>query len=449
MAPPLSSLTVPLSAGTAEELGLTAGTLGPLTAVAGALAWIREGRGFVGLGETARFTATGPGRFADLQAQFRAATGGAGQAPGLAGSGAFAFAKITYSKRSPVASELIVPRVVVGHPEASFSRTHGESVRPWLTILSTDPSEELTPELAHAEAVRLAALREPDRERSAADAVTPGALGEDEWVAAVATGVSTINQREVTKIVMARDVVVRTESPISRSELTRRLARAYDSCWTYSVDGLIGATPEMLIRVIDGHVQARVLAGTIDRQARPDATIDDARAEFLGSAKQVHEHRLAIESLVSELAPFAPELVHDSEPFVLELPNVWHLASDVSVKVGDDGRAPSALDLAEAVHPTAAVCGTPRLVASLIIRELERMDRGHYAGPVGWVDAAGNGEFGIALRGTVLDSPVSARVFGGCGIVAGSDPESELLESWAKMRPVLDAFGLERPSTRI
>lgn len=435
----------------AELLGIGAGTLGPLAARADALAWIRHGRGFVGFGETARFTATGTERFQELSRRLAAAAD-ARTAPlsaPLPGVGLMAFAKFAYSKRSAVPSELIVPRVVVAHPEEDFARSAAEGTGPWITVISDDDAEQLTLELALSEAQRLSWRQEEDRERSPRDAVRPGALTEREWTQAVARAVEVIGQREVTKVVMARDVVVETEHPVSRSELARRLARAYDSCWTYSVDGLIGATPEMLIRLLDGQAQARVLAGTIDRGENAEWSIDDARTELLGSDKQVHEHRLAIDSLVAELAPFAPELVHDSEPFVLELPNVWHLASDVSVRVHGAQGTPGILDLVESVHPTAAVCGTPRKVAELLIPELERMERGHYAGPVGWADAAGNGEFGIALRGTWLTSERTARVFGGCGVVEGSVPESELLESWAKMRPVLDAFGLARPADAI
>jgi menaquinone-specific isochorismate synthase len=451
----LHSATFRLSKEAAGSLGLS-GSLGPLAGAAGALAWVRHGRGFVGFGDVARLSTTGPHRFQELQARFSELSQASPSSPsvGIPGVGIVAFAKIAYSKRSSVPSELIVPRVVVAHPEADFlpDADYAWLAAPWVTLISSDPEEILTEDLALRELTERARLTEADRVRSDDDAVGPGALSEAAWMEAVQQAVDVIGKQEVTKVVMARDVVVTTKHRISRAELTRRLARSYDACWTYSVDGLIGATPEMLIRLLNGQAQARVLAGTLDRReavngsAAGEATIDDARREFLGSEKQVHEHRLAIDSLVSQLAPFAPELVHDSEPFVLELPNVWHLASDVSVTVAG---TPSVLDLAESVHPTAAVCGTPREVASLLIKELEHMERGHYAGPVGWVDAAGNGEFGIALRGTWLTGETTARVFGGCGIVEGSVPEAELLESWAKMRPVLDAFGLTRPAKHI
>ena len=134
-----------------------------------------------------------------------------------------------------------------------------------------------------------------------------------------------------------------------------------------------------------------------------------------------------------------------SEPFVLELPNVWHLASDVTAaRRIEAGALPTPLDLIEAVHPTAAVCGFPTSVAGELISELEHMDRGPYAGPVGWLDAAGNGEWGIALRGAVIEDPTSLRLYAGCGIVSGSNPTAELEETWSKFRPMLEALGLDR-----
>ncbi len=215
-------------------------------------------------------------------------------------------------------------------------------------------------------------------------------------------------------------------------------------CWTYSVDGLIGATPEMLVRVRGDIAEARVLAGTLDRATAPLGDGDYARRMLLEDEKQRHEHRLAIDSLTEQLGPLASGMDAPDEPFVLQLPNVWHLASDVraTLSANADGSVPGVLDLAEIFHPTAAVCGTPTKEAGRILRDLEGMDRGPYAGPVGWIDTRGNGELGIALRGGVVESPTSVRLYAGCGIVAASDPTEELAESWAKMRPMREALGL-------
>jgi menaquinone-specific isochorismate synthase len=145
------------------------------------------------------------------------------------------------------------------------------------------------------------------------------------------------------------------------------------------------------------------------------------------------------------LEPFSEAMNAHDEPFILELPNVFHLASDVKAELAEvEGHVPTSLALINALHPTAAVCGTPTQVAGAIIRELESMDRGPYAGPVGWLDAAGNGEWGIALRGGVIESPTTIRLYAGCGIVEASVPETELAETWAKFRPMLEALGVER-----
>jgi menaquinone-specific isochorismate synthase len=198
--------------------------------------------------------------------------------------------------------------------------------------------------------------------------------------------------------------------------------------------------------VEDSTAQARVLAGTLDRA---DAPADDpgyAQRVLAGSAKQLHEHSIAIDSLTRQLEPFTSSMTSHSEPFVLQLPNVWHLASDVSARLspGGDGAVPTSLALVEALHPTAAVCGTPTTVAGALIRELEHLERGPYAGPVGWIDAEGNGEWGIALRGAVIESSTRVRLYAGCGIVEGSQPEAELAETWSKFRPMIEALGLSR-----
>jgi menaquinone-specific isochorismate synthase len=226
----------------------------------------------------------------------------------------------------------------------------------------------------------------------------------------------------------------------------RQLASRYRECWTYGVDGLVGATPEMLIQVEGRTAQARVLAGTLDRrdaEGMDGSPMDYAERVLAGSEKQRHEHEIAIQSLTTQLAPFSEAMNAHSEPFILELPNVWHLASDVKAELADiEGHVPTCLALINALHPTAAVCGTPTLIAGELIRELERMDRGPYAGPVGWLDAAGNGEWGIALRGAVIESPTFVRLYAGCGIVEGSVPEAELAETWAKFRPMLESLGI-------
>ena len=273
-----------------------------------------------------------------------------------------------------------------------------------------------------------------------------GSLSEADWMAAVAAGVAEIRTGALEKLVLARDIVATVPAGVNAAEILRQLAVRYRECWTYGVDGLVGATPEMLIQVEGRTAQARVLAGTLDR--RDADGLDGSPLEFAervlaGSEKQRHEHDIAIQSLTTQLAPFSEAMNAHSEPFILELPNVWHLASDVKAELAEvEGHVPTCLALINALHPTAAVCGTPTTVAGALIRKLEHLDRGPYAGPVGWLDAAGNGEWGIALRGAVIESPETVRLYAGCGVVEGSVPEAELAETWAKFRPMLESLGI-------
>ena len=217
----------------------------------------------------------------------------------------------------------------------------------------------------------------------------------------------------------------------------RRLAEAYPATWTFAVDGLLGATPEMLARTEGGLVASRVLAGTIRRSG------DDARdlalaASLARSGKDLVEHQFAVRSVADALRPLCSGMNVPDSPYVLHLANVMHLATDVTGVLAD---AVSSLSMAAALHPSAAVGGTPTKVAQGVITEIEGMDRDRYAGPVGWLDASGDGEWGIALRcGRLSKDRREVRLFAGCGIVAGSDPAAELAESAAKFIPMRDAL---------
>jgi menaquinone-specific isochorismate synthase len=423
------------------------------------LCWMRREAGLVGFGEVARFTATGPERFLEADIWWRHLVIEADiidhvECPG---TGPVAFGSFAFSKVSRHESRLIVPEIVVGVRDG----------RAWLTQIKTDDGE-LTEEGA------LAALR-AWLEKPAADAggdtpaggspfcdtagepgsgVVPakaatlqtGSLSEEDWMAAVAAGVAEIRTGKLEKLVLARDVLATVPEGVNAAAVLRQLAVRYRECWTYGVDGLVGATPEMLIQVEGRTAQARVLAGTLDRRdavGEAGLPLDYAERVLAGSEKQRHEHEIAIQSLTTQLAPFSEAMNAHSEPFILELPNVWHLASDVKAELTEvEGHVPTCLALINALHPTAAVCGTPTTVAGALIRKLEHMDRGPYAGPVGWLDAAGNGEWGIALRGAVIESPTMVRLYAGCGIVEGSHPEAELAETWAKFRPMLESLGI-------
>ncbi|WP_026555930.1 isochorismate synthase [Arthrobacter sp. 35W] len=431
-----------------------AGGLAGFLDIPGALCWIRRGEGLVAFGEVARFTGHGPTRFSDAEDWWKALLA-AGAATGrvvdhirMPGTGPLAFGSFAFSKTSAYDSTLIVPRLVLGLREGTV----------WLTQLSMDGTlptagsahRELAALLAGAltaDAGAAPALAGPAAASISMNGNDPhlatGSLTEQEWMDSVSAGVAAIATSGLEKVVLARDVVATLDSPISRGAILRTLADRYSECWTYGVGSLVGATPEMLIKVEGSRAQARVLAGTLDRQDEPDGATAFASEVLGGSAKQRQEHDFAVRSLTRQLAPFATDLSVPSEPFILELPNVWHLASDVSAELAGTGtHMPTSLALVEALHPTAAVCGTPREAAGELILELEKMDRGPYAGPVGWLDGAGNGEWGIALRGAVVEDPVTVRLYAGAGIVEASDPAAELAETWAKFRPMLQALGL-------
>lgn len=377
------------------------------------LCWVRGSDGLVGWGEVARFSAVGPDRFADADRWWQsfAARLDVDDQVGVPGTGPVAFASFTFADSSP-GSVLVVPRVLVG-------RRGG---RAWVT------------EFAHSDgttAMRSVTPVRPSGTLRYAD----GHLPADRYRHAVAEAVRRMRAGELDKVALAHDLLAVAEKPLDARFLLAGLARSYPTCWSYAVDGLVGATPELLLRRTAGTVSSRVLAGTIWPGEGSDS---DMAERLLGSGKDRHEHELAVESLADALRPLCAELEVPSTPSVIALHNVSHLASDVYGKLPTDNPA-SLLRLAEAVHPTAAVGGTPRRAAVDLIAELEGMDRGRYAGPIGWVDGDGDGELGIALRCAQLDGPV-ARLFAGCGVVADSDPDVEVREAAAKMVAVRDAL---------
>jgi menaquinone-specific isochorismate synthase len=377
----------------------------------GALSWVRRGDGLVGRGEAARLEVSGPHALAEAAEWWAAYTDGldVDDDLGITGTGPVLFASIAFD---PVAgtSVFVVPEVTVG-------RRDGVG---WITTVGdVDPRDVPAPPPADDDA--------PLRLRYA-----DGALDPATWCAAVATAVERIGRGELAKVVLARDLLVSADVPLDPRRLLRRLAARFPDCWTFAVDGLLGATPELLLRRSGRQLSARVLAGTAPRGAGAD---DQRLADALiGSVKDRAEHAIAVDSLVRALEPYCTRLDAPAEPDLLTLANVRHLASDISGTQRSRGPRGAAglLELIGAVHPTAAVCGTPTRDAASVIAELEGMDRGRYAGPVGWLDARGDGEFGLALRCAELVGDDTARLFAGCGIVAGSDPTAELAETQSK-----------------
>ncbi|MET1075512.1 MAG: isochorismate synthase [Umezawaea sp.] len=382
--------------------------LGRLPHPDSALAWVRDGSGLVGWGEAARFEASGPNRFADTDRWWQEFSSSLDVQDdvGAPGTGPVAFVSMAFSDE-PGHSVLVVPEVVLG-------RRGGQS---WVTTIGEA-----------AEATDVTPVRRPSTVRYA-----DGDLSVTDFRGAVAAAVARMREGKLDKVVLAHDLLAVANVPIDQRFVLEGLARRYPECWVYAVDGLVGATPELLLRRTGQVVDSRVLAGTT--WPHDGMSDEELEAALLSSPKNLGEHDYAIRSLVDTLKPFCTSMSVEG-PSVLRLPNVSHLSSDV---IGTLEGSPSLLRLGAALHPTAAVGGTPRAEAIAVIDELEGMDRGRYAGPVGWIDGNGDGEFGIALRCAQLDGR-TARLYAGCGLVAESDPDSEVREAHAKMRPMRDAL---------
>ncbi|MDP3971479.1 MAG: isochorismate synthase, partial [Candidatus Nanopelagicales bacterium] len=336
---------------------------------------------------------------------------------GAPGTGPVAFATFGFDSDS-VESVVVLPRLVFGR--------RGD--RSWLTIVRPTQSPAVEP----GEVLARLGSDQPRAPRQVswpddADRVRA-------WRQGVAEAIRRITAGELDKVVLARDVFARASEPIDPVALLTRLTAEYPDCWAFSVAGLVGATPEMLVRREGDVVSSRVLAGTV-RSGWDSGEAGRLAAELLGSDKNLAEHELAVASVAASLAAHCTDLSVPEEPRILKLANVQHLATDV---FGSLATETPVLALAASLHPTAAVCGTPTERAHSLIRELEPMDRGRYAGPVGWMDSHGDGEFGIALRCGQIDpqDPCRIRLFAGCGIVAGSQPESEVVESEVKLQPM-------------
>ncbi len=374
------------------------------------LAWVRGGDGLVGWGVAARLDVAGPSRFARAQRWWNALVTGCAveDEVALPGTGPVAFASFAFDDE-PRSSTLIVPRVVIG-------RRDGVS---WVTTVD--------------DARPLSAPAPPRRPRGVRWSETASSV--TAWHEAVAAAVERIRAGALAKVVLAYDLVATADEPIDVRWLLQRLADRYDDCWVFSVDGLAGATPELLLRREGTSAWSRVLAGTVRRTGEQGAD-ERAAAALLASAKDRSEHDFAVSSLVDALRPHTGSVDAPAAPQVLALHNVLHLSTDVRAEVAD---ASTVLELVAALHPTAAVGGAPTDLALDLIRELEHMDRGRYAGPVGWMDARGDGAFGIALRCGEVEGR-SVRLFAGCGIVAESDPDEEVAETVAKFLPMRDAL---------
>jgi menaquinone-specific isochorismate synthase len=382
-----------------------------------AFGFLRGGDGIVGWGEAARVAtrSSRDGETLSVAVRELLASMTVRDDVELPGSGPVAIASLVFDPAA-AGSVVVVPKVVLGRREG----------RSWLTLV-TPPGAVQVPALRRRPTAALAPVR------ARIDAAVPA---ESDYADAVASAVADMRAGRLDKVVLARALDVVAEEPLDGRAVAARLAERFPSCYTYVCDGLVGASPELLIRRMGRHAESLVLAGTVARGATP--ADDEALAEsLLASAKDAHEHRLAVESVRGVLGSLAAEVEWDDAPHLLRLANVSHLATHVDAWLPSP--APDALALAMALHPTAAVGGTPREDALDTIRRLEAAPRGRYAGPVGWVDAHGDGEFALALRCAQLDG-ARARLWAGAGIVEESEPHAEVAETTAKLEAVLTAM---------
>mgnify|MGYP000910781990 CR=1 FL=1 len=482
--------------------------------------WLHEGYGLVGLGRLLTLSAPPAPeakRIEQLRQAWRHEVGQASWVDQVRrpGSGPLALGAITFSATSQASSVLVVPQVLVGHdrqgwwltrfelspaltaprgevfrgqtysPQLSFVRTVAENAAENAGLADILDFVCACAQGQAASATKTSPAGVQAHAGGATSADSPAGVGQtnapvvgqtspaavesaktsqsstlsdSQWTGAVELATQALKQNRAIKVVLARDSYLK--SSLTLGAVLEHLATRFATTWTFSVDGMIGASPEMLLQLREREVFSRVLAGTARRRANMDQGELEQLADWLrGSPKNSREHQLAAASAVKALTPITEQL-RASEPFALTLPNVIHLATDIYGQVaGDTG----ALALVEALHPTAAVCGTPTAAAAQLIGELEGMDRERYAGPVGWVDWRGEGQWCIALRsGQVLAStpqlagtqggpagypmgnqPVGAvRIFAGAGIMPDSVAADELAETNAKMAPMRAALGL-------
>jgi menaquinone-specific isochorismate synthase len=364
----------------------------------GGFAWLHDDGGFVTAGVAARVE---PHRATALLAGIEH-----DDQLGIAGTGPVAVGALPFDPT--LSSTLVVPRRVVGRlPDG----------RCWITQLGPSVQERIRPSVA--------ATRFTIDER----------MSHDEWCDMVRRALEVIERGELEKVVLARRVDVTADRPFDMHALVTHLRTDQPGCFVYAAEGLVGATPELLVRRRGDRVESRPMAGTVV------GSDDAALARLDESEKDAREHRPVPKAIAEALAPWCTALEVPDEPRVVRLASVAHLVSPVEGRLA--APAPDAWALAAALHPTPAVGGSPRDLALGTIAALERDDRGRYAGPVGWVDARGDGDWGVALRGAVVEG-AHATLHAGAGIVAGSEPEAEWRETEAKLEPMLRALGVTR-----
>lgn len=373
----------------------------------GQVIWLTEGTSLVASGPFLDLEAgRGPDRFHRASALFQDLMAGAriDDAVDVPGTGPVVFGSWTFDPRT-AGSRLLIPSVIHGLGEGGA----------WRTEIDFNG---------------IASCRAPRCDSAGGSDAT-----DDQWVDMVGRALSAIAARRLEKVVLARQVTFAGQAELQEGEIAGRLRRSYPGCFVFCFDQLVGASPELLIRRVGDVVDSLPLAGSAPRGATPNQDLALGRS-LQQSQKNLSEHALTVSSVVQALRPFCAELVAEPEPSLLLLANLQHLSTKVQ---GTLGTGADALQLVGALHPTAAVCGVPRKEALELIRGSESFSRGRYAGPIGWMDHHGDGEWALALRCALIQGS-RARVFAGAGIVADSDPWEELEETRLKLQAMLAAL---------
>ena len=337
---------------------------------------------------------------------------------GAPGTGPVAIGALPFDPSAP--GHLVVPRRI-------FGRRGGLS---WLTTV--EPYDGRPGHSGAPSAPGQLRGQPPDRFE-----LTP-TLTHAEWKDVVEAAVELLQQGQLAKVVLARRIDIEANRPFVVSDVLERLSSLYPSCMIYSVEGFLGASPELLVRRTGDIVESQPLAGTVARSG--DVHGDEVLvARLMGTPKLRHEHRVVVDSIHAALAPLCAGLDVPETPSVLGLRNVSHLATPIRGRLAPRSHQLTALELAALIHPTPAVGGSPRPEAVEYLQKVEGFDRGRYAGPVGWVDRHGDGCFALGIRCAEVAGP-SARIYAGNGIVAGSDPAEELAETQLKLQALLAAL---------
>jgi len=337
---------------------------------------------------------------------------------GLPGCGPVAIGALPFDPAG--SGHLVIPQRILGR-----SGKQG-----WETVINEAGNENFEP--------RPAAMRAPGEPPDQFTLIS--SIPHGEWKEMVATAVAELGDGDFRKVVLARRIDISANRPFVISDVLERLVALYPSCMIFSVDGFLGASPELLISRVGDRVDSHPLAGTVARSG--DAHGDEALvARLMSSTKARHEHQVVVDVLTEALSSVCDELTVPDRPSIVGLRNVSHLGTHIQGRLSTarSARRPSALELVARVHPTPAVGGTPTDTAVRYLQKVEGFDRRLYAGPVGWMDYRGDGSWAIGIRCAEVDG-ASAHLYAGNGIVAGSDPAEELAETQLKLQALLAAL---------